>query len=117
MDKAVPRVLDARKCHERCIFIQKRYAKCATLARSPSVVMNSFTDQPSPGDVVVMPDTTSPSSYIIATVPHPGQLRYPTAGEAIAVAKRWARENSVTAWHTHDGLAFTRISLNGQEGG
>jgi len=59
--------------------------------------------QPSPGDVVIARDG---GSFAISVAPERHQLNLAQLEDAILIARRWAKERSVRAWHLTDGSGF-----------
>jgi hypothetical protein len=65
-----------------------------------------MTDAPANGDVLI---TSERDRHLLSVVPHPHRLSLSEYAQAVQIAKKWARANSVAVWRTNDGV-FTRLT-------
>ena len=64
-------------------------------------------ENPSPGDVLIVPDSVIGRGYTLSTAPDgPSQLWYPSYGAAV---RKWAAASGVSAWRANGAVKFERV--------
>ena len=67
-------------------------------------------ENPSPGDVLIVPASATGRGYTLSTAPAgPSQLWYPSYDEAVRKALEWATASGVSAWRTNGSAKFERV--------
>ena len=65
---------------------------------------------PSPGDVLIAPDSGAGYGYTLSTAPDgPSQLRYPSYEQALRTAIKWASRSGVSVWRANGNATFERV--------
>ena len=67
-------------------------------------------ENPSPGDVLIVPDSKRGHGYTLATAPDGlSQLWYPSYEQAVRKALEWAATSRVSAWRANGRSRFERV--------
>lgn len=67
-------------------------------------------ESPSPGDVLIVPDSALGRGYTLCTAPDgPSQLWYRSYDEAVRKALEWAAASGVSAWQANGSTKFVRV--------
>ena len=67
-------------------------------------------ENPSPGDVLIVPDSRLGRGYTLATAPDGiSQLWYPSYEQAVRKALEWASTSGVSAWRANGRSRFERV--------
>ena len=67
-------------------------------------------ENPSPGDVLIVPDSSLGRGYTLATAPDGvSQLWYPSYEQAVRKALEWATTSGVSAWRANGRSQFERV--------